>query len=91
MEGESGVIRSIIDEFDSTDIERDQIEGESGFTRGIIDRLHSLNSQGDQMAGESCVTRSVIDEVHSSEIVVLFTSGYYYSVLLVPRFINNKN
>ena len=32
MEGESGVIRSIIDELHSLEIEGDQMEGESGVT-----------------------------------------------------------
>ena len=32
MEGESGVIRSIIDELHSSDIQGDQMEGESGVT-----------------------------------------------------------
>ena len=32
MEGESSVIRSIIDERHSSDIEGDQMEGESGVT-----------------------------------------------------------
>ena len=32
VEGESCVIRSIIDELHSCDIERDQMEGESGVT-----------------------------------------------------------
>ena len=32
MEGEGGVIRSIIDELRSSDIQGDQMEGESGFT-----------------------------------------------------------
>ena len=32
MEGESGVTRSIIDELQSWDIQRDEKEGESGFT-----------------------------------------------------------
>ena len=41
MEGEGGVTRSIIDEFDSWDIQRDQREGESGVTRSIIDELYS--------------------------------------------------
>ena len=41
MEGESGVIRSVIDELHSLDIQRDQMEGESGITRSIIDELHS--------------------------------------------------
>ena len=37
MAGETGVIRSIIDELHSSDIQRDQMEGESGVTRSIID------------------------------------------------------
>ena len=37
MEGESGVIRSIIDELHSLDIQRDQVEGENGVTRSVID------------------------------------------------------
>ena len=43
MEGESGVIQSIINELHSSDIQGDQMEGESGFTRIIIDELHSLH------------------------------------------------
>ena len=41
MEGESGVSRSISNDFHSWDIEGDQMEGESGVTRNIIDELHS--------------------------------------------------
>ena len=41
MEGESGVTRSIIDEFHSLDIQGDQMEGESGVTGSILDELHS--------------------------------------------------
>ena len=41
MEGESGVTRSIIDEFLSWDIQRDQTEGASGVTRSMIDERHS--------------------------------------------------
>ena len=41
MEGESDVTRSIIDEFHSSDIQRDQMEGEGGVIRSIIDELHS--------------------------------------------------
>ena len=41
MEGESGGIRSIIDELHSSDIQVDQTEGESGVSRSIIDELHS--------------------------------------------------
>ena len=37
MVGETGAIRSIIDELHSSDIQRDQMEGESGVTRSIID------------------------------------------------------
>ena len=37
MEGEIGVIRSVIDELRSSDIQRDPMEGESGVTRSIID------------------------------------------------------
>ena len=41
MEGGSGIIRSIIDELNSWDIEGEQMEGESGVTARIIDDLHS--------------------------------------------------
>ena len=41
MEGESGVIRSIIVEIHSSYIEGDQMEGASGVIRSIIDELHS--------------------------------------------------
>ena len=41
MEDKSGVIKIIIDELNSTDIQRDQMEGESFVTRSIIDELHS--------------------------------------------------
>ena len=41
MEDESGISRSIIDEFHSSDIQGDQWDGESGVTRSIIDELHS--------------------------------------------------
>ena len=41
MEGESGVIISIIDELHSSDILRDEMAGEGGVTRSIIDELHS--------------------------------------------------
>ena len=40
MKGESGVTRSIIDEFHSSDIQGDEMYGESCFTRSIIDPLH---------------------------------------------------
>ena len=45
MEGESGFTRSMIDELQSSDIQRDQMEGESGVTRSIIDELHSSDLQ----------------------------------------------
>ena len=41
MEGESGVIRSIIDELHSLDIQRDRMERESGVSQSIIDELQS--------------------------------------------------
>ena len=41
MGGESGVIRSIIDQHHSSDIRGDQMEGESGVTRSINHELHS--------------------------------------------------
>ena len=41
MEGESGVTRSIFDEFHSSFIQSDQMEGESGVTPSIIDELNS--------------------------------------------------
>ena len=37
MEGESGVTRSIMDAFHSSDIQGDQMEGESGVTQSFID------------------------------------------------------
>ena len=37
MEGEIGVNANIIDEFHSSDIQRDQKEGESGVTGSVID------------------------------------------------------
>ena len=40
MDGESGVILSIIDELHSSDILRDEVAGEGGVTRSIIDELH---------------------------------------------------
>ena len=46
MEGESGVIPSIIFELHSSDIQEDQMEGESGVTPSIIDELHSWDIQG---------------------------------------------
>ena len=39
MESESGITRSIIDEFHSWDIQRIHMEGESGVTQSIIDKL----------------------------------------------------
>ena len=41
MEGESCVTGSIMDELQSSDIQRDQMEGDSGVTQSIIDELHS--------------------------------------------------
>ena len=51
MEGESGVIRSIIDELHSSDIQRDQKEDEGGVTRSVNDELHFWDIQRDQMEG----------------------------------------
>ena len=41
MEGESGIIRSIIDELHSSDIQGDQTEAEICVARSIINELHS--------------------------------------------------
>ena len=41
MAGEHVVIRSIIDELRSLDIQQDEMQGESGVTRSIIDEIHS--------------------------------------------------
>ena len=46
----------MIDELQSSDIQRDHIASESGVTRSIIDELHSLYIQGAQMEGERGVT-----------------------------------
>ena len=60
MKVESGVIRNIIDELHSWDIQGDQMEDESnGVTRSIIDELNSWDVQGDQMEGESMVLLEV--------------------------------
>ena len=63
MEGESGITRSIIDEYHSWDIQSDQMEAESHVTGSIIDELHSSDIQRDNMEGESAVTRSIIDDL----------------------------
>ena len=47
MKGESGLVRSILDEPHSSDTNRDQMEGESDLTRSIIDEIHSSDIQGD--------------------------------------------
>ena len=47
MGGESGVIRSIIDEIHSSDGKQDLMGGESGVTRSINDELHSSEINGD--------------------------------------------
>ena len=41
MEGESGFTRSVIDELDSSNIQRHQMEGEGGVAESIIDAIHS--------------------------------------------------
>ena len=45
MEGGNGFTRSIIDELDSSNTQRDQMKGENGVTRSIIDELHSSDIQ----------------------------------------------
>ena len=47
MEDESGVTRSTIDEFHSSDTEGDQMERQSDVTRSIIDKVHSWDIQRD--------------------------------------------
>ena len=47
MEGESGLTRSIIDDFLYLHIHGHQMECESGFTQSIIDEIHSWDIQGD--------------------------------------------
>ena len=47
MERESGVSRSIIDQLNSWDIQRDQMVGESDVTRSIIDELQCWDIQRD--------------------------------------------
>ena len=49
MEGDSGVIRSFIDELHSSDIQGDQTEGENSLTRSMIDEIFSADIQGDQI------------------------------------------
>ena len=41
MEGENGATRSIIDELNSSDIQRGQMAGESGVPGSIINEHHS--------------------------------------------------
>ena len=41
MEGESGVTRSRVHEFQSLDMQGDQMEGESGVTRSINNKFQS--------------------------------------------------
>ena len=47
MEGKSGVLRSIIDELYSSDLQRYSMDGKSGVTRSMIDELHSLDIERD--------------------------------------------
>ena len=49
MEGESGVTRSIFDDFHSLDIQGNEKESERGVTRSINDEIHSWDIQPDQM------------------------------------------
>ena len=48
MEGESGVIRNIIDKLPSSNIALDEMGGESGLTGSVIDYFYSWNIQGDK-------------------------------------------
>ena len=41
MEGVSGFTRSIIDEFESSDIQQDQTQGKGGVSPSIIDEIYS--------------------------------------------------
>ena len=54
MEGESGVTKSRIDEFHSSDIQEDQMEGESCVTRSIIDELHCSVSRDIKWKVKGC-------------------------------------
>ena len=49
MKAESGVTRSAIDQFHSSDIRGEQMEGENGVAQSIIDEPHSWDIQGDQI------------------------------------------
>ena len=49
MEGESGDTGIVIDELQSSNIERYEMEGESGVTQSINDELHSLDIQAAQI------------------------------------------
>ena len=66
MEGESGVIRSIIDEIHSLDMQGNQMEGSNGVTVSIIYELHSWDIQGDQIEGE----RMVVHEVSLMKLIL---------------------
>ena len=55
MEGECEVTRSIIEEFHSWDIQRDQMEHETDVTLSFIDEHHSSIIEGVQMDGASGV------------------------------------
>ena len=48
MVGESGVTRSMIDEFHFWDMPVDQMEVERGLSQSIIDELHYWDIQGYQ-------------------------------------------
>ena len=69
MEGESGVTRSISDELNSRDIQRDPREDKSRVTQSNIDELNSSDIQGDQMEGERSVTGNIIDELLSLDMI----------------------
>ena len=56
----------MIDELNTSDIQRDEMEVESPFTRSIIDELLSWDIQGDQMECESDVTGNIIDHCRTA-------------------------
>ena len=59
MEGEIGVIRSIIGEIHCSEMQGDQMEGSIGVTVNIIDETHSWDIQGDQIEGENMVLHEI--------------------------------
>ena len=85
MEGESGVTRSIIDEFYFWDIQGDQMEGESCLTRSITNELHSWDIQRDQMEAESFDGEYLHFSVpvHLPEISIFRTNLFFRGILSI--------